>query len=818
METKTLLRILISGIVILGSLWAAEPAVPNSIIQGTVLDSTEQAPLEYANVTIYEQNKNEHLAGTVTDNNGFFILEDIPAGTYFVKINYMGYKTDTISVNISPEYSKITLGEIFLPPKYLELSGVEATAENISMDYQIDKKVLNVNRQQSSISGSAVQILENAPSITTDIEGNVELRGSSNFRVLINGKPTIQNANDVLQQTPASTIDKIEIITNPSAKYNPEGSAGIINLVLKRNRLQGINGMATANGGSFGRFGGEILLNKNNDKFNTSLSLDYNERPSPGQSWEKNETTNGDTTSFIYSDGDREWAGRHYGLRGELEYLPDTVNTLKLSLRAGRRRGQHESDNLLRTWSTNSGNRITDIDTTDNFSRGEYGGQFYSLNLNYDRKLPGRGHKITGNLDISFRNFASEHVDKQFNSTGEIATGTKSSEDGPGNRMEFKIDYVLPLAKESKFEAGLQNRRGHREETNENFTYNRKQNTFVHDIYSDNDVEYNRNIGAAYSIYSGKLKKFGYQAGLRGEYTYRKISLLDSAYSANINRWDMFPTLHFSYQLAEKQELMLSYTRRIDRPRGWYLEPFETRSDPYTIRSGNPDLTPEYINSYELGYKLEFERSFISLESYYRQTIDKIERVRSVHPDYTKVFLHTFDNVGQDHSIGSEIMFNLNLYKWWNINLAGNFYDYRVEGELNGRDFSQHSFNWTTRFNNTFNLNRKTRLQINNYYNSPSVSSQGRREGFFVTSASIRRDFMDHKLTAILQARDIFDTAEWKFKSEGQDFYMERHFDRNAPMFTITLRYNINQYKNGRRRGQRNGGDDFEGGIEGGEF
>ena len=196
----------------------------------------------------------------------------------------MGYKTDTISVNISPEYSKITLGEIFLPPKYLELSGVEATAENISMDYQIDKKVLNVNRQQSSISGSAVQILENAPSITTDIEGNVELRGSSNFRVLINGKPTIQNANDVLQQTPASTIDKIEIITNPSAKYNPEGSAGIINLVLKRNRLQGINGMATANGGSFGRFGGEILLNKNNDKFNTSLSLDYNERPSPGQS------------------------------------------------------------------------------------------------------------------------------------------------------------------------------------------------------------------------------------------------------------------------------------------------------------------------------------------------------------------------------------------------------------------------------------------------------------------------------------------------------------------------------------------------------
>lgn len=821
MNIKKVGLILVFAFVMTGFIFAERPAVPNSSIQGTVLDSTERAPLEYANIMLFEQENDEMLEGTTTDGSGFFIFDDIPAGQYFVRINYMGYKSDTVKLEIAPEYSEVNLGDIFLPRRYLELSGVEATAENISIDYQIDKKVLNVNRQQSSISGSAVNILENAPSVTTDIEGNVELRGSSNFRVLINGKPTVQDANDVLLQTPASTIEKIEIITNPSAKYNPEGSAGIINLVLKKNRLRGISGMATINGGSYNRHGGEVLLNYNKQKINTTLSLDYNDRPSPGSGWRESQTTTNDTTSYIYSTGDNERKHKHYGLRGSIEYLPDTNNTIKLSLRAGSRNGRHESNEILQTWTMTQSQLIQDTTVQDNLNNGLFGGDFYSLNLNYNRQFPGQAHQLESNMNISRRSGGHESIDKQLNKLGNVVSGTKSIEEGPRIRWEFKMDYTLPLKNGQKFEAGLQNRGRTGTEINENYTYDTNLNDFVHQPKYDHEVENNRNIGALYSIYSGEKNDFGYQTGLRTEYTYRKIKSLNDGSQFNIDRWDIFPTLHLSYKLNQKQEMMLSYTRRIDRPRGWFLEPFETWSGPYDIRKGNPELTPEYINSLELGYKLEFDRSFLSLETYYRNTVDKIERVRSVHPDYKNVYLHSFDNVGEDHSLGSEVMLNLNIYKWWNLNLSGNLYNYRVVGQLNDQNFDRESFNWTTRLNNTFSIDQKTKFQINNIYNSPSVSSQGKRKGFFLTNASIRRNFLGSKLTAILQARDIFDTGEWEFESQGKDFYMQRRFDRQSPTFSITLRYNINRYRN-RRQGQRGQGDagsGFDvGGMEGGEY
>jgi len=812
---KKFLGILIVILALAGSLSAVEPALPNSQVQGTVIDSSQQVPLEYANIILFNQNGDEQVDGTVTDQSGYFNFRNIPTGQYFVKINYMGYKTDSVAFRIAPEYSEINLGDISLSKIYLEMAGVEATAQNVSIDYQIDKKILNVNRQQSSISGSAVDILENAPSVTTDIEGNVELRGSSSFRVLINGKPTVLDANDVLQQTPASTIEKIEIITNPSAKYNPEGSAGIINLVLKKNRIKGVNGMLNANAGSYDRYGGEVLLNYNKKKFNTTLSLDYNKRPSPGVGWENSWTSQNDTTTYIYSHGDNEWQREHYGFRGSVEYLPDTNNTFKLSLRVGSRSGQRYSDNIFQRWVEVGSSVVSDTTHYDNISEGEFGADFYSLNLNYNHDFHGKGHKVEGNLNLSRRERGSQSIDKQFDNADNITSGTKNVEDGPGNIWEIKLDYTLPLNGNNKFEAGLQDRGAQRDELNENYIYDPQISDFVHQTQFDHDVKYHRNIGAAYSLYSDEWRGFGYQLGLRAEYTYRKIELVGENEQFNIDRWDYFPTLHTSYQLSRQQELMMSYTRRIDRPRGWYLEPFETWSDPYNIRQGNPALTPEYINSFEMGYKRNFDRSFFSLEGYYRNTVDKIERVRSVHPDYDDVFLHSYANVGEDHSLGSEVMLNLNLYQWWNMNLSGNLYNYRVTGNLNGEDFDRESFNWTARFNNTFKLDKKTKVQINYSYNSPSVSSQGTRKGYYRTSASIRRDFMDNKFTAILQARDIFDTAEWEYESEGTDFYMQRHFDRNAPIFSLTLRYNINRYKS--KRPDRQNGGDYDS-IDSGEF
>jgi len=243
---------------------------------------------------------------------------------------------------------------------------------------------------------------------------------------------------------------------------------------------------------------------------------------------------------------------------------------------------------------------------------------------------------------------------------------------------------------------------------------------------------------------------------------------------------------------------MANYTRRIRRPRGWYLEPFLTWMDAYNVRRGNPALEPEYIDSYELGYQRNFGTSLFSLESYYRVTHDAIERVRSVYEGNT--MLHTFENVGRDRTLGVEIMLDHSPSRWWNLNAMGNIYDYRIWGEIEGEEYSRRSFNWNARFNNTLELGAWTSIQLNVIYNSPTVSSQGRREGYFTVDAALKRAFMDGNLTATLQLSDFLDTARFESVSEGRDFYYRSLNDRKAPIVVLTLSYSFNGYRPERDR------------------
>jgi hypothetical protein len=263
-----------------------------------------------------------------------------------------------------------------------------------------------------------------------------------------------------------------------------------------------------------------------------------------------------------------------------------------------------------------------------------------------------------------------------------------------------------------------------------------------------------------------------------------------------------------SYRHGIGHQVMASYTRRIDRPREWYLEPFLTWSDAYNVRRGNPALKPEYIDSYELGYQKQIGRAnLFSAEVYYRVAHNKIQRVRSVYEE--NVILHTIDNVGTDYTFGTEFMLTVDQLKWWNVNVMGNIYNYRIEGELLGDSFDRKSTNWRAQLNNTFKLGRMTRIQANAMYNSPTVSSQGRREGYFSTSAAIKQDFMNKTLSVSLQARDLFSKVRYEFTSEGSDFYSYSRFARTAPMVTLTVSYYLNNYKPERER--RRDRENFEG-------
>ena len=251
---------------------------------------------------------------------------------------------------------------------------------------------------------------------------------------------------------------------------------------------------------------------------------------------------------------------------------------------------------------------------------------------------------------------------------------------------------------------------------------------------------------------------------------------------------------------------MASYTRRIKRPRGWYLEPFITWSDAYNVRRGNPDLEPEYIDSYELVYQRYLGRNLFSIESYYRITHNKVERVRSVYAE--NVLLHTIENVGKDYMFGAEFTVRLNQLDWWNLNLMGNLYDYRIEGTLYGRPFSRSSFNWTARVNNTFKIGKSTRVQLNGMYNSETVSSQGQRGEMYMANAALKQDFMNRKLSLTLMVRDIFSTGEHEYFSEGPGFYNRRLYTHDAPIVMLTLTYNFNNFKQERDRDEES--EDFE--------
>ncbi|MCB0752372.1 MAG: TonB-dependent receptor family protein, partial [Ignavibacteriae bacterium] len=386
------------------------------------------------------------------------------------------------------------------------------------------------------------------------------------------------------------------------------------------------------------------------------------------------------------------------------------------------------------------------------------------------------------------------------------------TEKGPSNSFGVKVDYSYPINNDSKFEAGYNGDMNTSDDISEYLFYNLNTSQFdLNDLFSK-DVQYDRNIHALYSMYSNQFDALGVQFGLRTEYTDRLIKLERTNEEFAIDRWDLFPSAHLSFKLDQSNQFMTSYTRRIDRPRGWQLEPFLTWMDPYNVRQGNPALQPEYIDSYELSYQRLFDKSIFSAELYYRINNNKVEYIQSAYDE--NVNLQSVANVGKDYSFGSELMINFDPLTFWNINLMGNLYNYQIVGELNQVKFDRESFNWNTRFNNTFNISGSTQIQFNLFYNSPTVSAQGERKGFVMTNLALRQMFLDKQIALTLQVRDLFGTAQHEFTSQSFDFYRYSNYSPESPMVSLNLRFNFNNYKSRERGNRDSGGGEMEGGDD----
>jgi outer membrane receptor protein involved in Fe transport len=762
---------------------------------GIILDGATDEPVEFAIVAIYNKRDSSLVSGGLTDSLGKFEFKELPYGPYYLDIKFVGFKdTRMTEIIITPRNKSLNLGQIRIENTSTDLGTFVVTGERPQMSYKIDRKVVYVESNVTAIGGTAVDVLENTPSIQTDIEGNVTLRGSSNFTVLIDNRPTVLEGSEALQQIPASTIERIEIITNPSARYDPDGTAGIINVILKKQKRQGINGIIDASYGRFNQYSADALLNYRINKVNLFAGFELQNRAMHGEGNAERETYLNDTINYLDSEEHGKMGGKGNEIKAGIEFFPDDNNMITLQ-------GSLESRGFGR--SSNSEYHSYTLPLTSDLyylqdNNSDRSHNSYSLTMNYDHSFGSPDHKLQTSVYYSHENggnhdeLTDTETDTEWNVNDPEPYMQRTRESGNENQFRVNADYFRPIGAEGKLEAGYQLRY---QSENTDYHYDEFDhivNDWINFEDRNNNFELMRDIQAAYAIFGTSTKIVDFQVGLRAEYTDRVLTqrALDEQYK--INRVDFFPSAYITKKLPFEQQLQLSYSRRINRPRTWYLDPFPSYEDPLNIRIGNPELEPEYVDSYELNYQKRSKITSVTAELYYRQTNNMMSRISSLRED--NIMINTMDNIGKDHSFGTEVMFNATPWKWWDLSLTGTLFRYWIKGEIEGESVDQVTNTWNARLNNNFKLKWDTRIQIMAFYNAPSVTAQGERGGSFMINGGVRQDLFKKRLTAAFQVRDIFRTMHMSFTSEGSNFYTYNERRPVGPVFTFSLSYKINNY------------------------
>ena len=783
--------------------------MPTGTIVGKIYDADLNVPIEYANIVLRSQRDSAQVTGTVTDKSGNFTLTGLRPGRYSVELSFIGYRTKTVGdVALAPGATH-DMGKMTLQQTAVAVQGVEASAERPRLEYRIDKKIVDVAHQPTPPTGTAVDALENVPSVKVDDDGNVTLRGSGSFKVLIDGRPTPLEGSEALQQIPASTIDNIEIITNPSAKYDASGPAGIVNVILKKQRQPGVSGIANLKGGLDGSYGGDFLLSYRQGIATTYAGADYNRRAFPGtrtsDGWIADSAT-GETT-YVVSNGAGDRSGVPYGVRAGTDLQFGKLDHVTLGGRFGRRSwaSSQQSTDTERIRPAGGQNVYNTGDTSSR------GGNFFSVSGDEVHNFGRQGHELAAHADYRGRGGSESETNSQ-ETAGVVTSWRRTASSGPDKEITLSLDYTLPLRAADKFEAGYQGNIDRSRDSSGTWDYDTVSHQQVYDSAYSHVINNLDDVHALYGTYTADLKPFGIEFGLRGEYANRIIELVDSSRADTVGGIDLFPTLHASYSIVEEHHIMASYTRRIERPDGWELEPFLTWWNPHLVRRGNPDLKPEYYDSYEVGYQVPVGIGRLTVDGYYRLTHNKVEDVSSIYSP--GVILRSVANVGTDQSLGGELQTEIHPLRWLGFSLTGDVYDYRVTGTLNDVDFASHSFNWEGNASGDIRLPTDTRFQLGIRYSGPTATAQGTESGFFMSTASVRQQLFNRRLSINLQALDLLRTGAHTETSEGPGFYTHFHFARSrTPVFSLGLTWNFNNFKPDRRLLQQpednidNGGD-----------
>jgi outer membrane receptor protein involved in Fe transport len=775
-------------------------------VSGEVFDKQTGKAVEYANVVVFSKRDGSMISGTITDSNGSFMMDKLPFGMYKITLDFIGYDKITIdSVRIYPSNRKINLGRQILSQSMVMLQGVEVVADKIAYDYKIDKKVVNVSQDVTSAGGTAADVLENTPSVDVDIEGNVTMRGSSSFTVLVNGRPSVLEGSDALQQLPASNIENIEIITNPSAKYDPDGTAGIINVILKKEIDQGFGGIVNLSAGMNDKYRSNVLLNYRINKWSFTGGIDYRDDNFKMERSSERETYFDDlSTEFINSFGERNMNIKSVSGRFGIDYSLSDKTIIGISTKFGSFEFGMGGLNKTHKFYNPPGINVY-YNSLGEMSRLS---DYYDINFNVQHKFDDKGQKLDflfyySNRDGEGDNSTLEtETDALWNETSRLLNSNRSVEFSENKSYRIQLDYVKPLLANGKFELGYQARLS---DAYEEYAFESFDGAiWVNDPLYSSTSDFTRNIHSGYAIFNNEtLSGFGYQLGLRSEYTKRETGIEGVTGLYSIDRFDLFPSIHFSKKLKQKNQLMLSYSRRINRPSGRELDPFLSYRDENNRFQGNPALEPEYIDSFELGWQKKWRKRFLTIEAYYKITSNLISRVlQNTDEGYV---LHTSANLDNDYSLGTEAMINQEFSKKLSMNLSGTVYYYKIKGSLESAVVDRSSTNWSTSLNSTYKFAAASRLQLRLGYRGATTTAQGIRKGFLTSSLALRHDFWRKKASLTLQVRDLFKTMKRDMIIEGDHIWEHVEMQRESQILQLSLSFKINNYK--QKREKRSGSE-----------
>lgn len=774
------------------------------VLTGALIDTDTKEPLPFAAVKITHTMSEELVTGGMTDDKGRFKIESITLGPNQVEFAYVGYKTKAQEVRLGREGIEIDLGKIGLQSSGVELNEVTVEAEREFMTNEIDRKVYDPSKLILSKTGSATDILENIPAVELDVDGNITLRGSSAVRIMIDGRPsrfTGEDLSALLQSLPANSVEKVEVMTNPSAKYDPDGTAGMINIVLKKSALQGLNGSVNSSYSGADRFRAGINLNYKVEDLNFFFNAGHSSGRYPRSSWSRRDNFLGEDTLSFYQVVDGYGGRNGNNIKAGIDWSPGNkhVFTIQGTINQGLR--PRVSDNNT-DWTT----PFLDYTLTQ-FSDRQGSRWNNSYDIIYDYK-PKKGEEL--NVRMSYTDGSRDDVLEftQDTLTNSIKLPSdKYRTNSFGEQWEFNgiLDYTKKWNKDRKFEAGA------KIITREDLDgFNRTNidiwnGTETYLLDSENEFLYGEDILAIYSNYGFKKGPWGFQLGLRAEQANITATQITQDSTFYNNYFQVYPSAFLTYEVAAGREINMSYSRRVQRPGGRQLNPFIDYSDPFNLRSGNPYLLPAFTGSYELGFTQILKKgTTLTSNIYFRDRSNLITWYSEV--DSNGVNLTTYQNLNSGEDVGLDINFRGRLGKKGGFfSLGGNYFYSQVSGDIRGKGWVNQGQGFSLNTVLSTPLWKNASVQIMGNYRSKRVMAQGIGRPFYFIGGGFKQGFLNDRLNLSINCRDIFNTMGWNYETSGPGFYSEGQFRWMNRVVECGLTYNFGEVQRRRRQMERSG-------------